>query len=126
MDHTGIDLIAKNPQTNELMGISVKSRSRNPGKDKTDIRFNLSNLEKVRNACDAFGYTPYFAFVIDATSKVRVFITSLDHLLVVFPPTKTSISWKMRDKNIKMFYDDPQIMIFELETSTYRWWQEPA
>ena len=29
VDHTGIDLIARNPHTQELMGISVKSRSRN-------------------------------------------------------------------------------------------------
>jgi Holliday junction resolvase-like predicted endonuclease len=31
VDHTGIDLIARNPNSNELMGISVKSRSRNTG-----------------------------------------------------------------------------------------------
>jgi hypothetical protein len=29
VDHTGIDLIARNTVTNEVMGISVKSRSRN-------------------------------------------------------------------------------------------------
>jgi len=28
VDHTGIDLIARNPRTGEVMGISVKSRSR--------------------------------------------------------------------------------------------------
>jgi len=33
VDHTGIDIIARNPHTNEVMGISVKSRSRNIGKE---------------------------------------------------------------------------------------------
>ena len=28
VDHTGLDLLARNPRTNELMGISVKARSR--------------------------------------------------------------------------------------------------
>lgn len=28
VDHTGLDVIARNPHTGELMGISVKSRAR--------------------------------------------------------------------------------------------------
>ena len=31
VDHTGIDLIAKRPRSDELLGISVKTRSRVPG-----------------------------------------------------------------------------------------------
>jgi Holliday junction resolvase-like predicted endonuclease len=31
VDHTGIDIIARNPHTQELMGISVKSRCRTKG-----------------------------------------------------------------------------------------------
>ncbi|MBK8382508.1 MAG: hypothetical protein IPL16_11595 [Ignavibacteria bacterium] len=34
VDHTGIDLISKNPITKELMGISAKSRSRSPGTER--------------------------------------------------------------------------------------------
>lgn len=40
VDHTGIDLIARNPHTAELMGISVKSRSRNPGTERTVLRID--------------------------------------------------------------------------------------
>ena len=38
VDHVGIDLIAKNPHTNERMGISVKTRSRAEGTEKTSVR----------------------------------------------------------------------------------------
>src|ERR1019366_7089243 len=37
VDHTGIDLIARNPHSDEVMGISVKSRSRNPGTENVSI-----------------------------------------------------------------------------------------
>ena len=35
VDHTGLDIIARNPANKELMGISVKSRSRNAGTENT-------------------------------------------------------------------------------------------
>jgi hypothetical protein len=31
VDHTGIDIIARNPHTKKMMGISVKSRTRSKG-----------------------------------------------------------------------------------------------
>ena len=46
IDHTGIDLIARNPHTNELMGISVKSRSRNIGKEANSVTIPNDNFEK--------------------------------------------------------------------------------
>jgi Holliday junction resolvase-like predicted endonuclease len=54
VDHTGIDLIAKNPKTQELMGISVKSRSRNTGKEGQYIGIQNHNFEKVDFACQVF------------------------------------------------------------------------
>lgn len=34
VDHTGIDVIAYNPKTRERLGITIKSRTRNPGKER--------------------------------------------------------------------------------------------
>ncbi len=46
VDHTGIDLIARNPSANELMGVSVKSRSRQVGTEKDYIGIRNDNFER--------------------------------------------------------------------------------
>jgi Holliday junction resolvase-like predicted endonuclease len=123
VDHTGIDLIAKNPFTKEVMGISVKSRTRDPGRETAYVNIPNDNLDKVRSACEEFGCAPYFAIVVDAADLIRVFITSLDHLIELFPPAKTSVGWKMRPSHLERYYSDPKVMIFELGATTRRWWE---
>lgn len=126
VDHTGIDLIAKNPHTNELMGISVKSRTRNVGKDNSSILIPISNIKKVEDACNAFDCTPYFAIVVDAANKVLVFITSLKHVLELYPPSQKNINWIMREKYLTRLFEDEQVMVFQLDSSTNRWWDKAS
>lgn len=59
IDHTGIDIIANNPHTNELMGISVKSRSRNEGTEMTNVGIGVNQYDKIQAACKVFGCNPY-------------------------------------------------------------------
>lgn len=54
VDHVGIDLIARNPHSGELMGISVKSRSRNEGKEGQYLSIPNDNFDKIEAACGAF------------------------------------------------------------------------
>ena len=63
VDHTGIDIIARHPNRDELLGISVKSRSRTSGKETTSILIEGQQFEKVQQACEAFRCAPYFFFV---------------------------------------------------------------
>src|SRR5450759_1235279 len=65
VDHTGLDVIARNRHTNELMGISVKARSRNTGTEGQYVSIPNDNFPKLGAACEAFGCSPYFALVID-------------------------------------------------------------
>jgi len=65
VDHTGIDIIVRNPHTNEVMGISVKGRSRNEGKEGTSVSILNDNFDKIKKACNAFNCIPYFAVVVD-------------------------------------------------------------
>lgn len=122
IDRTGIDLIARNPHTSEVMGISVKGRSRNPGKEDTTVRIAKEDLQKAQEACIAFDCVPYFAIIVDAADCIRVFITSMKHLIELHPPAATSVGWKMTKQHLNRYYDDPEIMIFELHTTTLRWW----
>jgi len=124
VDHTGIDLIARNPITNELMGISVKSRSRSPGTEKEYINIPNGNFEKVNKACDAFGCVPYFAIVADAKDNIIVFIVSQAKLLKLHPMGQTISMWKMSDQNIKDYKLDKDIISFEFRYETTNWWKK--
>jgi hypothetical protein len=122
VDHTGIDLIARNPHTKQLMGISVKSRSRNKGTEKTEVTIQKENFIKAKAACKAFDCTPYVAIVVDADDLIRAFIMPMAHFLKLNPIGKRSASWKMTEANLQKYYHDPKIKIFEMRTHTFCWW----
>ncbi len=120
VDHTGIDLIARNPHNQELLGISVKSRSRNTGKEFTSVLIPRDDVEKAEIACKAFGCIPYFAIVVDAGNKITAFILSMENLLRITKGKKT-YNWKMTPKHIEEYYNDPNIVIVEFHYETKRW-----
>lgn len=66
VDHTDLDIIARNLVNKELMGISVKSRSRNAGTENTVLRIDRKQVPSLDLACRAFGCKPYIAVVVDA------------------------------------------------------------
>ena len=67
VDHTGIDLIAKRPRSEERLGVSVKTRSRSPGTETDSVNIGRpDDFAKVAAACSAFQCVPYFAIVVDA------------------------------------------------------------
>lgn len=122
VDHTGIDLIARNPHTHEVMGISVKSRSRNPGTETTSISIHTLDVQKAITACDAFRCKTYFAIAADIKNKIIVFILPISKLRKLFPNSKNVYAWRMTEKYLQQYYSDPEIKIFELSTKTHSWW----
>lgn len=122
VDHTGIDLIANNPHTNEVMGISIKSRTRLAGKATESVTIPSDDFEKIEAACKAFRCSPYFAIVVDAQDLIKVFITTRAHLLELFQK-KTGCYWKMSRAYLERYARDPQIMTFELQTKRGQWWR---
>lgn len=122
IDHTGIDLIARNPNNNELMGISVKSRSRSAGTEKTHLNIPNDNFEKVDIACKAFGCVPYFAILMDTFETITIFILSKEKLLKMSPPGKSVLIWKMGDTYLEKYNNDKEIIIVEFKYETTNWW----
>jgi hypothetical protein len=122
VDHTGIDIIANNSHTNEVMGISVKSRSRNTGKEGQYVAITNDNFPKVERACEAFNCEPYFAVVVDEGCKIYAFITSMEHLFELHPKASTRVSWKMSQKWLETYQEDPKVVMIEFEHSTLSWW----
>ncbi len=124
VDHVGIDLIARNPCTGELMGISVKSRSRNEGKEGQYLSIPGDNFTKIDAACLAFGCAPYFAIVVDEGATIHCFIVSKEHLLMLFPVGKEVSGWKMSRSWLAKYMADPEIKYFCFEHRTPKWWAE--
>lgn len=122
VDHTGIDIIARNPKTDEIMGISVKSRSRNKGKEGTYVSIPNGNFEKAQKACNAFGCNPYFAIVVDEETKIKVFLLSMKELLKIHPARNKVSAWTMGKKKVEEYYKNQKIKIFEFEHNTHNWW----
>ncbi|MCK7508599.1 MAG: hypothetical protein MZV70_34100 [Desulfobacterales bacterium] len=86
VDHTGIDIIARNPHTElALVGISVKCRSRSTGTESTHVRIDRGDFNKMSAACEAFDCVPFFAIVVDAADTICGFILSMEHLLNASP-----------------------------------------
>lgn len=124
VDHTGIDIIARNPHLQEVIGLSIKTRSRAEGTENEYVSIPNDNFEKAEAACRAFGCKPYFAIVVDGGDTLRAFILSMDHLLRLYPKGKSAIGWKMKDRNLKDYESDPEIMSFEFKIKPMRWWME--
>lgn len=122
VDHTGIDIIARNKKTKELMGISVKSRSRNTGKEGQYLSIPNETFPKVQTACKAFDCVPYIAILIDEGNKIYGFITTMRHLLKLFPKKQKTVGWKMSKKWMSQYETDLDIIRFEFEHKTLRWW----
>ena len=122
VDHTGIDLIARNPHTDELMGISVKSRSRNPGTETTSISIHDKDIKKALAASKSFKCDAYFAIAADIKDKIIVFILSVQKLRKIFSKSRKTYTWKMTEKYLGHYYSDPEIKIFEFNTRIHSWW----
>jgi hypothetical protein len=122
LDHIGIDIIARNPHTDEVMGISVKSRTRSEGSEEEYVSIPNDNFTKAEAACKAFGCVPYFAIVVDAGDTIRAFILSMAHLLKLFPKGKTASGWKMKKQYLEKYAQDPEIKSFVYKAQTENWW----
>ena len=104
------------------MGISVKSRSRNTGKEKTHLNIPNDNFEKVDKACKAFSCVPYFAILVDRGDTITIFILSKSKLLDLFPSGKTNSIWKMGDSYFEKYKKDKKIIMIEFKHDTLNWW----
>jgi hypothetical protein len=122
VDHVGMDIIARRPHSKEIMGISVKSRSRNTGTEGSYLKIPVGNLTKLDAACQAFDCIPYFAIVVDEATSIRVYILSKAHLVELHPPGNKAIAWTMGDKWTTRYAIDPQIRAFTFTTETGNWW----
>lgn len=122
VDHTGIDLIAKRPRSDERLGISVKSRSRAPGTETSSVNIgHPQDLAKVVAACRAFQCVPYFAVVVDATPRISVFLLAKEHLERLYPNRTGMIAWSMTPSRVKQYVADSSIRTLDFVIHSENW-----
>ena len=122
IDHTGIDLIARSPLSEDVLGISVKTRSRLKGTESEPLKIARRELDKVVAACDAFQCNPYFAVVIDGADIIRVYISALTHFETICSPKSDYLYWRMRAADVERYEADEAIRTFSLRIAAGRWW----
>lgn len=128
VDHTGIDVIAYNPKTKERLGITVKSRTRNIGKETASVTvFDRSrkrnDRQKVIEACNAFNCTPWIAVYDETTDYADLFLTSLENYDAKYieNPERMVDAWKMSPKHMQRYDKDSQVMHLHLEFAARNW-----
>jgi len=104
------------------MGISVKSRSRNPGTEGTYLSIPNDNFQKLEAACNAFGCEPYFAIVVDEADRISAYVLSASCLQELHPQRERVSSWKMASSWKQRYENDERIVKFSFETKTDQWW----
>ncbi len=126
VDHTGIDLIAKRPRSEERLGISVKTRSRAPGTETDSVNIGQPrDLARVVEACSAFQCVPYFAVVVDAAPRITVFLLTMAHLQELYPQRTGLIAWGMTPRRVRQYLADPAIRTLEFVVDSRNWfWRE--
>ena len=128
VDHTGIDLIAYDPRTRRRIGITVKSRTRNPGKEKTSVnlisnRKGEDDRKKVTSACETFNCEPWIAVYVETTEYADLFLTSLDNYDTNYRISEKKVidNWKMSPSWFKRYDEDPEVKHLHLKFEATSW-----
>lgn len=124
VDHTGIDIIVYNPQTKDRLGISVKSRTRNIGKETTHVNlFNPKDRQLWLDACEAFGCEPWLAIYVETASFEDVFLTSLKNYDANYSRELKIQSWKMSPKHLEAYEKDENLTHLHIKFEPKNWFK---
>lgn len=111
VDHTGIDIIAYNPQIKKRLGISVKSRTRPVGGEGETINLLVKNdRQKLLSACKAFACEPWVGLYVETLESADVFLTSLKNYDKEYRGKGSKVDgWKMKEKDKEQYKKDPEV-----------------
>jgi len=129
VDHTGTDIVAYNPSTDDRLGITVKSRTRTPGKEESSVNIfsyqkGQDDREKTIAACKAFAANPSLTLYVDASNQADIFKTSLENYDISYRRNGKAIDdWKMGPKHQEKYMADPMVKHIKIkfEATTWPW-----
>jgi Holliday junction resolvase-like predicted endonuclease len=122
VDHTGIDIIARHPTQDEVLGVSVKSRSRSVGKEDTALNIKVKEFAAIRAACVAFHCTPYHGIVVDSAQSIHLFLVPLTYFKTAEERGKKVVPWSGRKAGIARYCADASIRWIAMNLADASWW----
>jgi Holliday junction resolvase len=132
VDHTGIDIIAYKPSKKQRLGITVKSRTRDIGKERLSVnllsyRRGKNDREKLVNACQAFACEPWIAVYVESLDSADVYLTSLKNYDEKYrlEEERAIDVWKMTEKYRKIYDSDPEVKHIKIDFHSEGWnWEQ--
>jgi hypothetical protein len=127
VDHTGIDIIAQNPNTKRRLGITVKSRARNTEEGESDpvnlFEVKSNDWKKTNDACSAFGCVPWVAVYVETKTQADLFLTPLTNYKKKYcnKGAKSHYTWKMTKKWLSKYEEDEKVNHIHLTFQEKRW-----
>lgn len=128
VDHTGVDILAYNPSTKQRIGITVKSRTRNIGKENTKVNIfsyqkGKNDRKKLLDACKAFACEPWIAVYVETSESADIYLTSLKNYDEKYRGRKgkTIDDWKMRRKDKELYTKDQGVKHIGIEFQATNW-----
>ncbi len=125
VDHTGIDVVAYNPSTNERYGITVKSRTRTSGRESESVYvFRKDDREKMADACKAFGCEPWIAIYVESERTADLYLTSLTNYDSKYKRVKVSAveAWNMTVEHMQKYAGDKEVRHIHVTFKDEHWW----
>ena len=125
VDHTGLDILAYDPKTRERLGITVKSRTRNVGKENTNV--NVLSYQKGKDdrlrllsACKAFACEPWIGVYVETAASADAYLTSLQHYDRTYRSAgaKALDAWKMGKSHRAAYVEDPHVKHLHMNFTT--------
>jgi len=128
VDHTGIDIVAYNPLTEQRLGITVKSRTRDSGKEENSVNIfsyqrAKSDRQKLLEACEAFACEPWIAIYVETSEYADVYLTSLRTFDDQYRSERARAidTWKMTEKYRERYKENPNVKHIRIEFHATNW-----
>ena len=128
VDHTGIDIVAYNPSTEQRLGITVKSRTRDAGKEENSVNLlsyqkTKSDRQKLIDACNAFACEPWIAVYVETREYADVYLTSLRNFDEKHRSSKAKAieAWRMTEKHKERYREDSDVHHIRIEFHVTNW-----
>ncbi len=128
VDHIGIDIIASNPQSDKRFGITVKSRTRNIGKENDAVnlfsyRKGKNDRQKLLDACNTFDCEPWIAVYVEVSDTADVYLTSLEGYDNRYrdKKEKTEDTWRVSKKYKEQYKKDHNVKHIHIKFEDWNW-----
>jgi hypothetical protein len=127
VDHTGIYIAAYNPLTKQLLGISVRSRTRNIGKEELHVNIlsypkGKNDRQKLLDACQAFACEPWVAIYVETLEYADAYLTSLKNYDERYRGKgKAHDIWKMGKSDKEQYEKDPNVKHINIQFHATGW-----